>query len=122
MFNHYETAHVELVYGLFLLVGMGLGVAYFVIYLIKKDYRNKIALVLLIVQAVYFVITSLVLYLWPASVQNWYIEALDFAHLESYVAAMLSALISSALITLASHFLHKSNQHEEQPETTETVD
>ena len=122
MFNDYATDHIRLMYGLFLLVGMGLGVAYLTFYLVKKNYRNKIALIFLIAQAVYFVITSIVLYLWLAIAQNWYIESVDFAYLGNYIAALLSALISSALITCASHFLHKSNQQEEQSATNETVE
>lgn len=117
-----RTDHVEIIFGLFLFTGMGLGTAYLILYLIKKNYRNLVVFILLIAQVGYFVLTTLILYLWIVIDQGGDLYRTDFSYVESYIASMLTVLIPSALIWVSSLFLHKSNQKEEQAATeTEVV-
>ena len=116
-----STDYLEIGYGVIMFVGMGLGIAYLTTYLIKKDYKNKIVFGLLITIAVYFVLSTTGLYLWFAIDQKWDLEMVDFSYFENYIAAMLTVLISSVLVTLASHFLHKSNQKEKQIPTSDEL-
>lgn len=120
MLDYTSTEHLEIIFGLFLLAGMSLGVTHLAFYLKKRNYLNIVVLSLSIAQIVYFLITTLVLYIWMGADNEWDFYPTDFSMFETYVAAMLSILIPSILIMIASHFLHKSNQKEAQLATAET--
>ena len=108
-----DDTYLGVIGGLLTFVGTGLGVAYFVLYLIKKNYRNKAVIVLLFAQVGYFIFTLFSVYIGIAVDQGEYFWIGSYTDLATFIALMLSIIVPSALIWLVSHFLHKSNQKEE---------